>query len=476
MPKFDSKTEQRLMTDIMELLVTHYGAELSEDELDYEIDRVEQALVDARSSHLGQVRKSGEPYIFHPLRVTHLAARHWMDFPSVIAALLHDVVEDTPVTLGEVRKKYGDEVAHLVDGLTKVTSTIMSREDIKKETYKKTLLVAIDDIRVLCLKFWDRIDNLRTIVALPLHKQKLIAEETRMVYVPLAQHLGMGYVATELESLSYSLLYSRRAKIYRQEISRQKEVNIDFLRKIRARIVNSCEQQRLDAQLKDRWRPFSVISDRSRQRGFPALYTLEVQVARTMDAYLFLGVLHGLFPPIPGKLRDHLSLTSQYGYQALKTTVQAGEQRMRVEITTRKLHRFNESGVLAPGFKFHHKGFRALIKSLMEGESAFDTESLRLASATIQVYTPQGDIQILPEGSSILDFAFEIHDSLGLHARRGLINGRTRQLKTRLIDGDQIVVETSEKPEVLPKWLEWAVTPRARNSIRRYLRNKVRGS
>ena len=476
MGDFDKQAEQRLMTDIMELLVTHYGAELSEDALDYEIDRVQKALDDARSSHEGQVRKSGEPYIFHPLRVAHLAARHWMDFPSVIAALLHDVVEDTPVTLEDVKSSYGEEVAHLVDGLTKVTSRILSREDLKKETYKKTLLVAIDDIRVLCLKFWDRIDNLRTIDALPPHKQKLIAEETRTVYVPLAQHLGMGYVATELESLSYSLLYPSRADKYKRAVAEQKHENTDFLRRIRARIINACEQQKLEVVLKERWRPFSVASARTRQRGFSTLFTLEVQVDRIMDAYIFLGILHGLFPPIPGKLRDHLNTTSPNGYQALKTTVQADEKRMRVEITTRKLTRFNESGVLAPGFQFRHKNFRELIRSLMDGESAFDTESLRLASATIQVYTPQGDIQILPEGSSVLDFAFEIHDSLGLHARRGQINGRTRQLKTRLLDGDQVVVETSEKPEVLPKWLEWAITPRARNSIRRYLRNKVKSS
>ena len=476
MKNFDERTEQRLMTDIMELLVTHYGAELAEDELDHEIGRVEQALNDARVSHEGQFRKSGEPYIFHPLRVTHLAARHWMDFPSVIAALLHDVVEDTPVTLNDVRKKYGEEVAHLVDGLTKVTSELMSREDLKKETYKKTLLVAIDDIRVLCLKFWDRVDNLYTIDALPPHKQKLIAEETRTVYVPLAQHLGMGYVATELESLSNALLYPRRARKYNNKIEVLKKQNKGFLRKIRAQINNNCEQQKLAVGLKDRWRQFSIAAAQSMGRGFSTLFTLEVQVDRMMDAYLFLGVIHNLFPPIPGKLRDHLNLTSQHGYQALKTSVQAGEQRMRVEITTRKLARFNESGVLAPGFKFRHDSFRELMKSLMEGESAFDTESLKLASATIQVYTPHGEMRTLPEGSSVLDFAFDIHDSLGLHARRGVINGRTRQLKTRLLDGDQISVETSEHPEVLPKWLEWAVTPKARNSIRRYLRNKVRSS
>ncbi len=476
MTEYNDKIEQRMINEIMELLVTHHGAGHSEEELDRELERVGQALDDARSSHKGQVRKSGEPYIFHPLRVTHLAARHWMDFPSVMAALLHDVVEDTPVTLEEVKLKYGAEVAHLVDGLTKVTSEVMTREQLKEETYKKTVLVAIDDIRVLCLKFWDRMDNLLTIDALPPHKQKLIAEETRMVYVPLAQHLGMGYVATELESLSFNLLYPRRARSYNQKIDALKKEHVNYLRKTRAKIMNACEQQKLPVQLKDRWRPFSISAAQAMRRGFTTLYTLEVQVDRMMDAYIFLGLLHSMFPPIPGKLRDHLNNSSQYGYQALKTTVQIGEQRVRVEISTRKLARFNDSGVLAPGFKFRHENFRELMKSLMEGESAFDTLSLQLASATIQVYTPAGEIRTLPEGSSLLDFAFDIHDSLGLHARRGRINGRTRQLRTRLLDGDQVAVETSEKTEVLPKWLEWAVTPKARNTIRRFLRNKVRSS
>ena len=476
MTKYDSAKEQRLMTDIMELLVTHYGAELSEDELDHELGRVEQALNDIRLAHQGQLRKSGEPYLFHPLRVTHLAARHWMDFPSIIAALLHDVVEDTPTTLEDVRVHYGDEVAYLVDGLTKVTSEVLSREDIKKETYRKTLLVAIDDIRVLCLKFWDRMDNMLTIDALSTNKQRLIAEETRTIYVPLAQHLGMGYVATELESLSYALLYPKRAQRYAEALAALQTETQDFRRRVKARITNASEQQKLTVGLKERWRPFSLASTRTRGRGLASLYTLEVHVDRMMDAYLFLGILHGLFPPIPGKLRDHLNTTSQFGYQALKTTVQAEEQRLRVEITTRKLARFNESGVLAPGFKFRHDNFRELMKSLMEGETAFDTESLKLASTTIQVYSPQGEVRTLPEGSSVLDYAFDIHDSLGLRARRGVINGRTRQLKTRLLDGDQILVETAEQPVVLPKWLEWAITPKARNSIRRYLRKKVRSA
>ena len=158
----------------------------------------------------------------------------------------------------------------------------------------------------------------------------------------------------------------------------------------------------------------------------------------------------------------------------LKTSVQAGEVRLRVEITTRKLSRFNEAGVLAPGFEFRSSNFEDLMQSLIEGESAFDMESLRLASASIQVYTPQGDVRLLPEGSSALDFAFNIHEQLGLHAVRVRINGKTRQLKARIMDGDQIDVETADRPTVLPKWLEWAVTPRARNSIRRYLRSKVK--
>jgi GTP pyrophosphokinase len=201
---------------------------------------------------------------------------------------------------------------------------------------------------------------------------------------------------------------------------------------------------------------------------------LEIQVDTTMDAYLALGVLHRLYNPIPGKLRDHLTVPSQFGYQSLKTSVQAGEYRLRVEITTRKLARFNESGVLTPGFEFREANFQALMRSLLEGESAIDTASLRLASASIQVYTPRGKICTLPEGSSALDFAFAIHEQLGLYAWRARINGQTRQLKTRLLDGDQVQIERSDSPGVLPKWLDWAVTPRARNQIRRYLRSRVK--
>jgi GTP pyrophosphokinase len=284
----------------------------------------------------------------------------------------------------------------------------------------------------------------------------------------------MGSVASDLDALSLGILYPRRASRYRQAVRALQERMDSPLRKIRAELHKAFEHQKLPVLLKDRWRPFSIAAAQGLQRGFSTLYTLEIQVDRTMDAYLALGLLHRLYPPIPGKLRDHLNAPSQFGYQALKTTVQAGESRMRVEITTRKLARFNEAGVLAPGFEFRRASFQGLMQPLLEGESAFDTESLRLASASIQVYTPRGETRTLPEGSSALDFAFDIHEELGLHAWRARINGQTRQLKTRLMDGDQVAIERSAQPEVLPKWLEWAVTPRARNAIRRYLRSKVK--
>ncbi|MEJ2199491.1 MAG: HD domain-containing protein [Desulfuromonadaceae bacterium] len=470
----DDRKEQRMINEIMELLVTHYGGGMSEEELDVGIESLRQALRVAGESHAGVLRKSGESYFFHPLRVAHMAARHWMDFASVNAAILHDVVEDTPVTLAEIEAKFGQEVALLVDGLTKVCDEDLSREMLKAETYRKQLLVAIKDIRVLCLKFWDRIDNLQTIGALKPEKQSLIAEETRSVYVPLASHLGMGYVASELDALSLQILYPRRARHFRARIDELKRQVEGPLRKIRAEINQEFEHHKVPVLLRDRWRPFSISAAKNMNRGFPSLYSLEIRVDRTMDAYLALGLLHGLFPPIPGKLRDHLNVTSPFGYQSLKTTVQAGKYRMRVEITTRKLARFNEAGVLAPGFEFRMANFAGLMRSLLEGESAFDTESLRLASASIQVYTPRGDILSLPEGSSALDLAFDIHEELGLHALRARINGQTRPLKSRLMDGDQVGIERSAVPTVLPKWLEWAVTPRARNSIRRYLRSRVK--
>ena len=472
--KYDQRHEQRLINDILELLVTHHGGSMSEEELDRNIDLFQQAIDLGRISHDGQLRKSGEPYFFHPLRVSHLAARHWMGFPSVIASLLHDVVEDTPVTLNSVRKQFGSEVALLVNGLTKAADKDLSRAALKEKTYRKQLLAAVKDIRVLCLKFWDRIDNLQTIGALPASKQSLIAEETRMVYVPLALHLGMGYVATELDSLSLKILYPTRARRYRNGLDGVREATEGFLRKFRASIHSALDHQKISFTLIDRWRSFSIPAARVVSRGLPAVYTLDIQVDHTMEAYMALGLIHGLYPPIPGKLRDHLSVPSQHGYQALKSTIQAGEERIRIEITTRKLARFNDSGVLAPGFEFRKTNFRELMHNLLEGESAFDAESLRVASRTIQVYTPQGDMRDLPEGSCALDLAFDIHEELGLHAVNARINGRTRLLKSRLMDGDQVSISRSKDATVLPKWLEWAVTPKARNAIRRFLRSKVK--
>jgi GTP pyrophosphokinase len=472
--KFDKRHEQRLINDILELLVTHHGGGMSEDELDENIELFQHAIELGRTSHVDQLRKSGEPYFFHPLRVAHLAARHWMGFPSVIAALLHDVVEDTPVTLSQVKKRFGNEVALLVNGLTKAANENLSRDVLKEKTYRKQLLAAVDDVRVLCLKFWDRIDNLQTIGALPASKQSLIAEETRKVYVPLALHLGMGYVSTELDSLSLRILYPTRAQRYQSSINDIRSDTEGFLRKFRASIHSALDHQKISFSLVDRWRPFSIQAARHASRGLLAVYTLDIQVDHTMEAYMALGLIHGLYPPIPGKLRDHLSVPSQHGYQALKSTIQADEKRIRIEITTRKLARFNDSGVLAPGFEFRKANFKELMHSLLEGESAFDAESLRVASRTIQVYTPQGEMRVLPEGSCALDFAFDIHEELGLHAMNARINGRTRLLKSRLMDGDQISIARTESTTVLPKWLEWAVTPKARNSIRRYLRGKVK--
>ncbi|ABA88314.1 GTP/GDP 3'-pyrophosphokinase and (p)ppGpp 3'-pyrophosphohydrolase [Syntrophotalea carbinolica DSM 2380] len=469
-----SNKERRMVNDILELLVTHYGGGLSEEELDAGIGDFNHAIAIASKAHEGQFRKSGEPFFIHPLRVAHEAARHWMDFASVVSALLHDVVEDTPMTLAEVETAFGPEVARLVNGLTKVSSEELSREVLKTQTYRKQLLLAIEDVRVLCLKFWDRMDNLKTISALNPGKQALIAKETRAVYVPLARHLGMGHVASHMEALSLNILYPGRANRYRRVVQALRTQVEPQLRQIRANFRQAFEHYRLATTMKDRWRPFSIDATRCMGRGISSLYTLEIQVARTMDAYLALGIVHELYNAIPGKLRDHLTIPSPFGYQALKTTVQAGQVRLRVEITTHKLARFNESGVLTPGFEFRKENFQELMESLLEGEAAFDTESLRLAASTIQVYTPKGEIRTLPAGSSALDFAFAIHEKVGLFAWRARINGQTRQLKSRLMDGDQVEIERGMNPTVLPKWLEWAVTPRAHNHIRRYLRTRVK--
>lgn len=470
----NNREMQKLMNEISELLVTHHGGSFSDDALENGIAKLNEAFKLAKESHSAQVRKSGEPYLFHPLRVSHLAARHWMGFSSIIAALLHDVVEDTPVTIEEVEDEFGTEVALLVKGLTKVEDSELSRDALKEETYRNQILVAIKDIRVLCLKLWDRIDNLRTIGALKPQKQALIADETRKVYIPLARHLGMGKVADELDALSLSVLYPRRASRYRRILEEVKRRSKPALKQLRLEIETEFNRRKLNVVLNDTWRPFSLQGTQRVTRGLSALYTLDILVDTSMDAYIALGVIHRLYQPITGKLRDHLNAPSQHGYQAIKTTIQAGEYRLRVRITTRKLDRFNQSGVLAPGFEFRKENFDGLMRSLLDGESVFDVDRLRLASATIQVYTPHGEMRMLPEGSSALDFAFEIHETLGLHAYRARINGQTRLLKTLLMDGDQVKIEKLDSLAVLPKWLDWAITPKARNAIRRCLRTNFR--
>ena len=313
---YDDKRQLRLINEIMELLVTHHGGSLSEKKLDESIDDLQKAISLAQEAHRQQVRKSGEPYFFHPLRVAHLAARHWMDFASVIAALLHDVVEDTPTSLEDVAAMFGMEIGLLVDGLTKVDDDLLSRSILKEQTYRKQVLLAVRDVRVLCLKFWDRIDNLQTIQALNPDKQRLIAEETRTIYVPLARHLGMGRVATELDALSLTILYPKRAERYHLAVNDLRRYYEAVLGRIRSEVHNILEHHKIDALVKDRWRPFSIAAARMTARGLPTLYTLDILVDRSMDAYHALGLLHRLYPPIPGKLRDHLNVPSQYGYQA----------------------------------------------------------------------------------------------------------------------------------------------------------------
>ena len=302
--KYDREM-QKLMMEISELLVTYHGGGLSDEALEHGIIKLNAAFKLAKSSHATQVRKSGEPYLFHPLRVSHLAARHWMGFSSIIAALLHDVVEDTPVTIEEVEEEFGIEVALLVKGLTKVENAELSREVLKEETYRNQILMAIKDIRVLCLKLWDRVDNLRTIDALKPEKQALIAEETRKIYIPLARHLGMGQVADELETLALSVIYPRRASRYRRVLTGVSERSEPILKQIRSEITSEFKRHHLNVILNDTWRSFSLEGTLRISRGVSALYTLDLLVDSTMDAYMALGRLHRLYRPITGKLRDH---------------------------------------------------------------------------------------------------------------------------------------------------------------------------
>ena len=453
------------------------------------------ALDTAVDAHKNQRRKSGEPYILHPIAVAKIVADDiGLGAPSIAAALLHDVVEDTKYTIDDVESIHGVKIAKIVDGLTKISSLKKDKNvSLQAENFRKMLLTLNDDARVIIIKIADRLHNMRTMDVMPRHKQIKIASETLYIYAPLAHRVGMYNIKTELEDLG--LKYTE-PDVY-DEIQQRVQENFDSQEEFIDRFIKLTKKylRREGLLCKIEGRPKSIFSTRKKmvsknldfdqifdRYAIRVIYKADPQEEKFL-AWKIYSVITDYFQPNPLRLRDWISAPKSTGYEALHITVMGPEGRwIEVQIRSQRMHEIAEKGYAAH-FKYKHgkqdeRGLEVWLNRLREvleqpNSDAVDFVKdfrLNLYASEIFVFTPEGDLKSLPQGATPVDFAFNIHTEIGMHTRGAKINGKIVPLSYRLRSGDQVEIITSEKSFPNPSWLDYVITSRARSRIRSFLR------
>ena len=455
-----------------------------------DVTKLRTAFEFARDQHAGQARKSGESFILHPLAVATILADMHMDLVCVETALLHDVVEDTGITIEEIRKRFGDEVATCVDGVTKLGKIqLYSREERQAESVRKMLLAMVGDIRVILVKLRDRLHNLRTIGSLSREKQTRIGQETLDIYAPIAHRLGMGKVRAELEHLAFGAIDPEaQADIVRQ-IEHKRKASLEFLEGIQKIVEQKLARESIPARVECRLkRPYSVYLKLKKQK-IPIEQVYDLLALRIIsdslkNCYGALGVIHNEWPPIPGRIKDFIAMPRQNGYQSLHTSVMGpGGQAFEVQIRTEEMHRLAEEGVASHWkYKEGRKGksteeqyvnwMRQLVEwqqEMRDPGEFMSTLKVDLYSDEVYVFTPKGKVVVLPRGSTPVDFAYSIHSDVGNACVGSKVNNRIVQLKYSLKNGD--VVEILTQPGHMPSkdWLGFVKTSKARNKIKQII-------
>jgi GTP pyrophosphokinase len=458
---------------------------------------LDKAYVFAMQAHGKQTRASGDPYFTHPLEVAAILTDLKLDVATIATALLHDTVEDTLVTLDDIRTNFGDEIAGLVDGVTKLSQLELFSERTKQaENFRKLMLAMSNDIRVLLVKLADRLHNMRTIGFFKdPAKRRRIAQETLDIYAALAGRIGMQNMREELEDLAFAELHPEARNSIIARIAQLEDVRVDRIARIAEQLQEKLEQNGLKARVSGRAkRPYSIWRKlKDKQLNFEQLSDIlgfRVIVATTEDCYRALGVLHTNWRMIPERFKDFISTPKPNGYRSIHTTLIGPErQRVEVQIRTREMHDIAERGVAAHWRYREHveagdggessalEWLRDMVEILERGESAEDfLEHSRLNMYQDQVFcfTPKGDLISLPRGATPIDFAYAVHTDLGNHCVGAVINGKQVPLHTPLSNGDQVDIIRTKEQTPSPLWEQLVVTGRARAEIRRFLRHAQR--
>ncbi len=459
-----------------------------------EVAQIKKAFQFADAAHLGQYRHSGEPYITHPVAVAELCATWRLDAPSIMAALLHDVIEDTGCTKADLVEKFGAKVAELVEGLTKLDKLeFQSHAEAQAESFRKMFMAMARDVRVILVKLADRTHNMRTLDAVPMEKRRRVAAETIEIYAPIAHRLGLNVIYRDLQDLSFRYSMPMRFRVIEGAVKRARGNRKEMVEKILQASRLAFAKANLDVDLRGREKTLYSIYNKMRTKHVSFsqvldVYAFRVTVRSIDDCYRALGILHALYKPMPGKFKDYIAIPKLNGYQSLHTTL-LGPSGVPVEfqIRTTDMHAVAEAGVAAhwaykegsPDMSEVQNRAHQWLQSLIDiqdssGDSQEFLEHVKidLFPDAVYVFTPKGQIRALPRGATALDFAYSIHSDIGNTCVAVKINGLQLPLRSELKNGDIIEVITSANSQPNPGWLAFVRTGKARAAIRHALKTK----
>ena len=459
-----------------------------------DLDPLRDAYRFSEKAHQNQVRKSGEPYFSHPAEVAAILADMQLDVECVSVGLLHDVVEDTLTTVERIRKLFGEDIASLVDGVTKLSQIqFSSKKEKQVENFRKLLLAMVDDIRVILVKLADRLHNMRTLRPMSGEKQKSIARETIEIYAPIAHRLGIARIRGELEDLAFSYLDPASFKRLEDQVRKKLAHSDGFIRGVIKRIESTFQGQGIEAMVQSRIkRPYSISAKMKRQRieldQVYDFYAFRLILPSIKDCYTALGVINNMWNPVPDRIKDYIAIPRPNMYQSLHTTVlsQSG-QPFEVQIRTRQMHRVAEEGI-ASHWKYKEGlqvqadetqfgWLRRVLewqKEVKDPHQFLSNLKIDLYPKEVYIFTPKGEVITLSKGSTPVDFAYSIHTEIGHRCLGAKINGRLLPLKSRLKSGDRVEILTSNQSRPRRGWLEFVKTSKARNAIRRWLTQRQR--
>lgn len=460
-----------------------------------DVQPIREAYLFSARAHDGQKRESGEPFLQHPLEVARIIVELKLDVPSIVAALLHDTMEDTSVPKAEIERMFGRDVAELVDGLTKIGKIeFRTHEEKQAENFRKMLLSMSEDIRVILIKLADRLHNMRTLHYLPEEKQTRIAQETLDIYAPLANRLGIGWMRVELEDLCFRYLKNEVYLNLTQKVAQRREVRDQYLREFIGVVEKNLTEYGFQGEVYGRAKHLFGIYQKMERQGIPFeeiydLAAVRVVTDTKMNCYAILGMIHSLWRPVPGRFKDYIGVPKSNGYQSLHTTVVGPKgQHVEIQIRTREMDRVADEGIAAH-WKYKEKGqidqktdrvfgwLRQLVEwqqDLPDNRQFMDSVKMDLFPDVIYVFTPRGDVKELAKDSCPIDFAYTVHTEVGNHCAGAKVNGKQVQLRYRLQNGDSVEVVTSQTQTPNKDWLKWVRTARAKTKIKHWIRTEER--